>query len=160
MHKLKEAHGKLSADVDKALKADLKKLERLANQNAQLHAPLSNEEAEYSAKGADGRHRTVKVPIKEAIASFEQRLETTVTSLQGLWQSWDAAQAEIQSIAASLTSSSQSAERGGRQDPDWVQLIDELEGSVDSAGELETQLKELYKETAETFKKQEKVRRH
>lgn len=84
---LEKANAKVTAELNDSLKSDYQKLESLANQSIQLHGPLSDEDAEYSAKGADGRYRTASIPIKEAVASFEGRLKTTVTSLEGLWAS-------------------------------------------------------------------------
>lgn len=87
MGELEKAQAELTTEMNDFLKSDHQKLERLANQSAQLHGPLSDEDAEYSAKGADGKYRTVSIPIKEAISSFEEMLETTAVSLEELWAS-------------------------------------------------------------------------
>ncbi|KAK7754726.1 hypothetical protein SLS62_003284 [Diatrype stigma] len=87
MGQLDKANAELTAEINDSLKSDYQKLEDLANQSIQLHGPLSDEDAEYSAKGADGRYRTISIPIKDAVASFEGKLESTATSLEELWAS-------------------------------------------------------------------------
>ena len=87
MVELEKAETELTTEFNESLKSDHRKLEILANQSAQLHGLLSDEDAEYSAKGVDGQYRTVSIPIKEAIASFEEMLKATAVSHEELWAS-------------------------------------------------------------------------
>ncbi|RYP41843.1 hypothetical protein DL768_010428 [Monosporascus sp. mg162] len=153
---LEKAQAELTMEVDDALKSEHQRLASLANQSAQIHAPLSDEVVDYSAKGADGQHRTVSIPIKDAITSFEKRLESTVESLDSLWASWEEAQADIETLRDELLPGSAS---DGSKAPssNWAKLVTSIEGSADStSNELEEELSKLARETVKEFEKHEK----
>ncbi|RYP71088.1 hypothetical protein DL771_005022 [Monosporascus sp. 5C6A] len=156
MDQLEKAQAELTIEVNDALKSEHQRLASLANQSAQIHAPLSDEVVEYSAKGADGQHRTVTIPIRDAIASFEKRLESTVESLDSLWASWEEAQADIETLRDELFPPSAS---DGSKAPssNWAKLMASIEGSADStSNELEEELKKLARETVKELEKHEK----
>ncbi len=162
MGQLQEAETELTTEANADLKSDYRQLEGLANRWAQLYAPLSDEDAEYSARGADGRYRTVSVSIKEAVAAFEKRLESTAASLDELWATWDEARAKIESLGADLLPNSpesgNSGGRDGKGDPEWNRLMSEIEASTsDSNTQLQAELDGLTKEAVEEFRQQEKV---
>ena len=121
------------------------------NRSAQLHAPLSNEDAEYSARGADGSLRAVTIPISEAIASFEKRLEGATARLTDLWASWDEARVEIETLC--------DINGSGHDDDGWKDLMELISGETkNGAALLDAELEELAEQAAEEYKKQEKVR--
>ncbi|RYO74118.1 hypothetical protein DL764_010974 [Monosporascus ibericus] len=156
MDQLEKAQAELTIEVNGALKSEHQRLASLANQSAQIHAPLSDEVVDYSAKGADGQHRTVSIPIKDAITSFEKRLESTVESLDSLWASWEEAQTDIETLRDELfpLSASDGSKAPGSN---WAKLMASLEGSADStSNELEEKSKKLARETVKELEKHEK----
>ncbi|RYP37437.1 hypothetical protein DL767_002910 [Monosporascus sp. MG133] len=156
MDQLEKAQAELTIEINDALKSEHQRLASLANQSAQIHAPLSDEVVDYSAKGADGQHRTVSIPIKDAITSFEKRLESTVESLDSLWASWEEAQADIETLRDELFSRSAS-EESKAPGSNWAKLMTSVEGSADSASnELEEELNKLGREAVKEFEKHEK----
>ncbi|RYP75249.1 hypothetical protein DL769_003860 [Monosporascus sp. CRB-8-3] len=156
MDQLEKAQAELTIEVNDALKSEHQKLASLANQSAQIHAPLSDEVVDYSAKGADGQHRTVSIPIKDAITSFEKRLESTAESLDSLWASWEEAQADIETLRDELFP--RSASDGSKvHSSNWVKLTTSIEGSADStSNKLEEELKKLSRDTVKEFDRHEK----
>ncbi|RYO77832.1 hypothetical protein DL762_009015 [Monosporascus cannonballus] len=156
MDQLEKAQAELTIEVNDSLKSEHERLANIANRSAQIHAPLSDEVVDYSAKGADGQHRTVSIPIKDAIASFEKRLESTVESLDSLWASWEQAQADIETLHDELFP--RSASGGGKgSSSNWAKLMSSIEGSADSTStELDEELKKLARETVKGYEKHEK----
>lgn len=84
---LEEAETELAAHSDAQINANRQKLAALEAQMNKLVAPLQNLTVDYTATGEDGRERTVAVAIRDAIAAFEQKLQTAITELDGLWAS-------------------------------------------------------------------------
>ncbi|RYO97703.1 hypothetical protein DL765_011080 [Monosporascus sp. GIB2] len=156
MDQLEMAQAELTIEVNRALKSEHEMLANLANRSAQIHAPLSDEVVDYSAEGADGQHRTVSIPIKDAIASFEKKLEDTVESLDSLWASWEKAQADVETLRDELFPRSAS-EDSKAPSSDWAKLMTSIEGSADSTStELDEELKKLARETVKEYEKHEK----
>lgn len=52
-----------------------------------LISPLRDLTIDYTATGEDGRERTAAVAIRDAISTFEAKLEAGAADLNGLWAS-------------------------------------------------------------------------
>ena len=150
MKELERAHADLAAEVNDITQAEFKNLTDLMNRSAQLHAPLSNEDVEYSARGVDGRHHTDTIQIGEAIASFEKRLESATTNFERLWASWDEARMEIEALS--------DVNGNVHDDAEWkdhMKAIDEERANGTTI--LDAELEELIESTLGEFKKQDQV---
>ena len=150
MKELEKTHVELAAEANGAAQADFKNLTGLMNKSAQLHAPLLNEDVEYSACDIDGHHHTDTIQIREAIAAFEKRLGSATTSLERLWALWDEARVEIEALGDVNGSAHDDAEWN-----DHMKAIDEEIGTGTTA--LNIKLDELAEATVGEFKKQDKV---
>ena len=150
MKALQKTQTELAAEADDATKAEFQKLTGLMNRSAQQHAPLLNEDAEYSAHGADGRQRTVTIPIREAIESFEKKLEGASARITALWASWDEARIEIETLS--------NIDGSGHDDDEWKDFMELTNDETDTSNALlNSHLEELTEKAAEEYKKQEKV---
>ncbi|EMR66020.1 hypothetical protein UCREL1_6993 [Eutypa lata UCREL1] len=126
MVELEKAETELTTEFNESLKSDHRKLEILANQSAQLHGLLSDEDAEYSAKGVDGQYRTSE------------------------------AQAEIESLSKDLASSSRSDNLDGQDSDwkNIMNAIEGSDGSTANLeAELEELIKEAAEDFKKQEKK-------
>ncbi|KAI2467555.1 hypothetical protein F4781DRAFT_307898 [Annulohypoxylon bovei var. microspora] len=108
---LSSAESQLSAASESSIRANRQKAASLESQLQSLVAPLQDLTVDYTAVGENGRPRTAAVSIRDAVAAFAEKLESTVAELDGLWAEWAAAQAEIEELGSDVRVSSRKGSR-------------------------------------------------
>ncbi|KAI0844686.1 hypothetical protein F5Y00DRAFT_189023 [Daldinia vernicosa] len=84
---LEEAEAELVAQSEANIRANRQKMAVLEAQLNKLISPLQDLTIDYTATGEDGRERTAAVAIRDAISTFEAKLEAAAAELNGLWAS-------------------------------------------------------------------------
>ncbi|KAI1204658.1 uncharacterized protein F4807DRAFT_465432 [Annulohypoxylon truncatum] len=99
---LASTESQLSAASESSIRANRQKLLSLNSEIESLAAPLQSLSVDYMATGEDGLPRTVAVSMKTAISAFEEKLESTVAELDGIWAEWEQINAEIEELGSNM----------------------------------------------------------